>query len=211
MRRGGQRVPCLHASGYDTNSCILHAKVCSVHCALGYNDFNNLVMQTLWWLPNKILRHIHKKDFPFFEPFPAYLQSKCTKSANKRQKYFFYKNSIWVSKNAEFHADFESVEKVLIKWTQKKLLEKTWRKYALFSLLLMFVKLVLLVTFFCAFFISFFCIFLQKKIFWGHISTFCKLWSQTRKKRLKKSKNVFCKCVLDFNFAPIKGSVFFIF
>jgi hypothetical protein len=31
------------------------------------------------------------------------------------------------------------------------------------------------------------------------------------KKRLKKSKNVFFKCVLDVNFAPIKGSVFFIF
>ncbi len=52
---------------------------------------------------------------------------------------------------------------------------------------------------------------LQKKIFLGHISTFFKLWSQTRKKWLEKSKNVFCKCVLDFNFAPIKGSVFFIF
>ncbi len=34
--------------------------------ALGYNDFNNMIMQTLWWLPIKILRHIHKKDFPFF-------------------------------------------------------------------------------------------------------------------------------------------------
>ncbi len=45
----------------------------------------------------------------------------------------------------------------------------------------------------------------------GHFSTFWKLRSQTRKKPLKKSKNVFCKCVLDFNFAPIKGSVFFIF
>ncbi len=52
--------------------------------------------------------------------------------------------------------------------------------------------------------------FLKKKIL-GNISTFFKLWSQTRKKRLNKSKNVFCKCVLDFNFAPIKGSVFFIF
>ncbi len=30
------------------------------------NDFNNLVMQTLWWLPNKILRHIHKKRFSIF-------------------------------------------------------------------------------------------------------------------------------------------------
>ncbi len=52
---------------------------------------------------------------------------------------------------------------------------------------------------------------LQKIFFKGHISTFYKLWSQTRKKRLKKSNNVFSKCVLDFNFAPIKGSVFFIF
>ncbi len=32
-----------------------------------------------------------------------------------------------------------------------------------------------------------------------------------RKKRLQKSKSVFSKCVLDFNFAPIKGSVFFSF
>jgi hypothetical protein len=39
---------------------------------------------------------------------------------------------------------------------QKKLLAKTWRKNALFSLLLMFVKLVLLITFFCAFFHNFF-------------------------------------------------------
>jgi hypothetical protein len=35
--------------------------------------------------------------------------------------------------------------------------------------------------------------------------------SPMRKKRLKKSTNVFSKCVLDFNFAPIKGSVFFNF
>jgi hypothetical protein len=53
--------------------------------------------------------------------------------------------------------------------------------------------------------------FLKEKKFWGHIRTFWKHWSQTRKKRLKKSKNIFSKCVLDFNFAPIKGSVFFIF
>ncbi len=54
--------------------------------------------------------------------------------------------------------------------------------------------------------------FCQKTFFRSYcISPFLKLWSQTRKKRLKKSKNVFSKCVLDFNFAPIKGSVFFIF
>ncbi len=56
-----------------------------------------------------ILRHIHKKRFPvFFEPFPAHLQSKFTKSANKSKEKILLKNSIWVSKNA----DFESVEKV---------------------------------------------------------------------------------------------------
>ncbi len=59
---------------------------------------------------------------------------------------------IWVSKNAEFHTDFESVENVLKKCTKKKLLAKTWRKYALFSLLLMFVKLDLLITFLGALF-----------------------------------------------------------
>jgi hypothetical protein len=44
-----------------------------------------------------------KKDFTFFGPFPAYLQSKLEKFLKKIKK---------VSKNAEFHADFESVEKV---------------------------------------------------------------------------------------------------
>ncbi len=130
-----------------------------------------------------------------------------------------------MSKNAEFYADFESIGKVLKKCTQKKLVAKTWRKNALFYLLLMFVKLVLLITFFMHFLTTFptdsksawnsaffdtFLIGLKKKIL-GHISTFFKLWSQTCKKRLKKSKNVFSKCVLYFNFAPINGSVFFIF
>ncbi len=37
----------------------------------------------------------------------------------RAKKFFFFKNSIWVSKNAEFHADFESVEKGLKKCTKK--------------------------------------------------------------------------------------------
>jgi hypothetical protein len=37
----------------------------------------------------------------------------------RRAKTILLKNSIWVSKNAEIHADFESVEKVLKKCTQK--------------------------------------------------------------------------------------------
>jgi hypothetical protein len=52
----------------------------------------------------------------------------CNQSVQKvliRAKKFLLKNSLKVSKNAEFHADFKSVEKVLKKCTQKKLLGKT--------------------------------------------------------------------------------------
>ncbi len=80
-----------------------------------------------------------------------HFQSKFTKSANKsNNKKFLLKNLIWVLKNAEFHADFESVEKVLKK-SPKKLLAKLLWKYALFSLLIMFVKPVLFITFLCIF------------------------------------------------------------
>jgi hypothetical protein len=160
-------------------------------------------MQTLWWLPNKILRLIHKKKISAFWAFPAHLQSKCTKSANKSKKNFLVKNSIWVTKNAEFHADFESVEKGLKKFTQKKLLAKTWRKYALFSLLLMFVKLVLLVTFLVHFFTTFstdyksawnsaflisFFIFFTKNIYWVILALFANFEAKCAKNGSKKIK-----------------------
>jgi hypothetical protein len=54
----------------------------------------------------------------------------CNQSLQKVQirvkKIFVLKNSIWVpvSKNAEFHADFESVEKVLKKYAKKKFIIK---------------------------------------------------------------------------------------
>ncbi len=92
-----------------------------------------------------------------------------------------------------------------------------------FWLLLMFVKLVLLLTFLC-FLNKFFqrilnqhevlcfwylyCFFF-KNIFFCRVSTFLKLWSQTRKKRLKKSKKTYFVNVSQIsNFAPIKGSMF---
>jgi hypothetical protein len=56
---------------------------------------------------------------------------------------------------AEFHADFKSVEKVLKKCTKKGLI-KNVTEICPFSLLLMFVKLVLLITFFGVFFYNFF-------------------------------------------------------
>ena len=50
-----------------------------------------------------------------------------------------------------------------------------------------------------------------KKNFLGHISTFSNFEAKRARNGSKNQKNVFSKCVLDFNFAPIKGSVFFIF
>jgi hypothetical protein len=53
--------------------------------------------------------------------------------------------------------------------------------------------------------------FLNKKFFLGHISTFLKTLKPNAQKTAQKRKNLFSSCVLDFNFAPIKGSIFFIF
>ncbi len=53
--------------------------------------------------------------------------------------------------------------------------------------------------------------FLLYIFFKGHIRTFCKLWNLDAAETAQKSKNLLRKCVLQFNFAPIKGSGFFIF
>ncbi len=50
-----------------------------------------------------------------------------------------------------------------------------------------------------------------EKIFWGHISTFCKILKPNAcTKWLKITKNIFYKCVLEFNFASIHGSGLYI-
>jgi hypothetical protein len=54
----------------------------------------------------------------FFEPFFARLASKFSKRANMTKK-ICLKQIIKIFKNAEFHADFESVEKVVKKRTKK--------------------------------------------------------------------------------------------
>jgi hypothetical protein len=58
------------------------------------------------------------------------LQSKFTKSADKSKKKFYIKNSIWVSKNEEFHADFKSFEKM----HHKKVISKNVMEKSPFSL-----------------------------------------------------------------------------
>jgi hypothetical protein len=134
------------------------------------------------------------------------------KNANKPKQIFLQKFNMGIKISSWFQIRW----KIFLKNVQKKLLAKTWQKYTLFSLLLIFVKLVLLITFFGVFFYNFFngfeismklCVFLYllwffPKYFLGHISNFFILWSQTRKKRHQKSKNVLSKCVLNLNFAP---------
>ncbi len=146
-------------------------------------------MQTLWWLPNKVLRHIHKKRFSVF--LSRFLRV-CNRSVQKVQirakRIFYYKirygyqNMFFYFLSRFLRIWLQSLPKVLI-WSKKKFLwknchktqnftlisnplKKVWKnepkkvisknvtEICIFSLLLMFVKLVLLVTFFC-------CIFLQ--------------------------------------------------
>jgi hypothetical protein len=63
--------------------------------------------------------------FRFLSRFLRICNQSFKKVLIRAKKKFFLKNSIWVSKTAEIHADFESVIKGLKKCTQKKLLAKT--------------------------------------------------------------------------------------
>ncbi len=146
-----------------------------------------------------ILRQICKIHFSFFAPFRASLASKFEKNANMTQKYFFQIFSIWISKNAKFDADFESVEKVAKKFTQRKLqgweLLYTVLKVEKVPNFYTFMQITFFVETFCTFFNGFkisikFCVFghpiknVVKKNLGGHISTFCQLWSLICTKRL---------------------------
>ncbi len=95
----GGKVVLLVVPGYaQTLLWALHTqqgRFFSGECTVGYNDFNNLVAQTCWWLPNYFLRHNLKKKFSVFEPSCAHLNAKFRKNANKNKK-FSFKNSIWV-------------------------------------------------------------------------------------------------------------------
>jgi hypothetical protein len=63
----------------------------------------------------------------------------------RAKQHFLLKNSLWLSKNAEFHSDFKSARLKSFEKCTKKSLNMT--EICTFSLLLMFVKLVLLITF----------------------------------------------------------------
>jgi len=72
------------------------------------------------------------------------------------QKIFLKKFKLGI-KNAEFHADFKSVEKVLKKFTTKSYFVAEIFTFSIF--LLMFIKIVWLITFFGEVFKNFFNVF----------------------------------------------------
>ncbi len=76
----------------------------------------------------------------FLIHFCAYLHPKLRKSANKSKTFLKVKYSIWVTKNAEFHADFEPVKMFFIK-APKKVISKNVTEICTFSFLFMSVKL----------------------------------------------------------------------
>ncbi len=107
----------------------------------------------------------------------------CRQSSKKvpiwHKKIFFWKNRKRCQKRRIrwFRIRWKSFEKMY----QKKLLAKTWRKNALFSLLLMFVKLVLLIIFF-------WCIFSQLFQRIRNQREILRFWHLFRLKKKKKFK-----------------------
>jgi hypothetical protein len=63
------------------------------------------------WMDAKLNSMTHKNFFQCFELFQARLAYKFAKSANMTPKNFSQIFSIWISKNAEFDADFEPLKK----------------------------------------------------------------------------------------------------
>ncbi len=91
---------------------------------------------------------------------------------------------------------------------------RTWVKVGKVHIFVTFSLIIFLVHFkkLLQWILNQFCVFwylsLWFKIFFkGNISTFFKLWSQMRKKRSKKTENLFYKHVLEFSYATINELV----
>ncbi len=173
--------------------------------------FRKWRIQTLWLVQNWNLRHIYKIRFLIFWAVFCALAFKVWKKYKYDLKKFFCEK---ITKGVTL---ISNPLKKLLKNAPKKVMSKqVWRtKVKVQKVHISF----LLITFFGAFFktfstesksawnSAFFDTFLDfsKKNFLGHISTFFKLGLQMRRKRLKKRKIFFYECVLEFNYATIKG------
>ncbi len=138
--------------------------------------------------------HLQNMFFDFLSRFLRIWLQSLQKGLIWPKKKILGKKSKKISKNAEFHADFESVEKVEKKCNHKKITSKTSltnmsksEKSAYFRYV--FANNFLWVHFFKTFSTD-------SKSVWNKnlfalISIFCTLWLQIRRKRLKKTENLF--------------------
>jgi len=105
-----------------------------VVCTVGYNDFNNLDMQTLWWLLNKILRQIYKKTISvFLSRFLRICYQSFQKVLIRAKKNFIKKFNMGIKKrriSRWFQIRWKSFEKM----HHKKVISKNVTEKSPFSL-----------------------------------------------------------------------------
>ncbi len=96
--------------------------------------------------------HLLNTFFDFLSRFLRIWLQRLKKILKWSKKIFFLKKSKKVSKNAEFHADFESVENVVTKCTKKKLQAKqVWRTWVKTKKVHFSVSFLLITFFVCIF------------------------------------------------------------
>ncbi len=141
--------------------------------------------------------HLQNTFFDFLSRFLRVWLQSSKKVLIWPKKIIFLKKSKKVSKNAEFHADFESVEKVVKKCT-KKVISKTSLTNMSKSEKGHFYVTFLLITFF-------FVHFVQKIFFKVILLLFSNFDCKCAGNGSKKQEIFFYECILEFNYAPIKG------
>ncbi len=177
-------------------------------CVLGYNDFNNLVMQTLWWLPIKILRHIHKKRFSIFlNRFLRICNQSVQKVLIRVKKIFVLKKFNMGIKKRSISRWFRIRWKSFEKMHPKKVISKNVTGICTSFTFTHVRQIVLLVTFF---FVNFFKTFstdsksawnsaffdthiefFNKKIFWVILALFANFEAKCAKNGSKNKKTYF--------------------
>ncbi len=186
---------------------ILSLKVSCLTYTLGYNKFD------FWWVQNWNLRHIYKICFLiFWAVFCAFGFKVFKKYLYDQQFFFWIKKDIKKSRISRwFWIRWKSC---YLKKAQKKVINKTGLTNMSKSEKSAYVRHGFANTFFwcifsklfstnsksvwnSAFFVTHIEFFINEKFF-ALISTFCKLWLQMPRKRLKKTENLFNECVLEF-------------
>ncbi len=139
---------------------------------------------TIWSLPGTFIKCVFSFFSSILSSFGFQVSKKCY--CNTSKKSFWQKFDS--GSNAKYDAEFECLEKMQNHSPKRSYMPKTFAHSNKSQ------KLNLSVTFPLITFSA-----------WVFFQLYCKLWSQAQTKRLKKTKNVFCKCVVNLNFATPNG------